>query len=92
MIERLRTSLAALASLPPRDMAGPDAEPLRRDAADAVRLALDCMQGDLTPRQRDVLRALSDRLEDDALSTAPLAAAPLADAVRSALEVARGHA
>jgi len=70
VIERLLISLRALAV----DAAD---ERLRADAADAVRLTLDCPQHDLTPAQRARLRSLGDLLDDDAGS-----AAAVADAAR----------
>jgi len=72
VIERLLTSLRALAA----DVAD---ERVRADAADAVRLTLDCPQHDLTSTQRARLRSLGDVLDDDAA-----AADAVADAARAA--------
>ena len=65
MIERLVTTLRALAALPAAELHAPDARRLAADGADAVRLELDCMQQDLTPAQRAVLRRLGDLLDAD---------------------------
>ena len=63
MIERLVTTLRALAALPQSELGGPAGRRLAADCADALRLELDCPQQDLTPAQRASLRSLSDVLE-----------------------------
>ena len=78
MIQRLVTTLRAAAALRPPDVSTETGRHLLADCADAVRLELDCPQQELTPRQRDVLRALSDALEDRE--------APAADVVRAVRE------
>lgn len=64
MIDQLAKTLSLLASTPPGELAYPDAATLLGDCADSVRLALDCMQQDLTPAQRGDLERLSDLLEE----------------------------
>ena len=64
VIERLQASLRALAN---ESASGPDEardERLRDDCADALRLALDCMQQELTRPQREALSLLYFMLED----------------------------
>jgi hypothetical protein len=78
MIQRLVTTLRAAAALRPSDVGTDAGRRLLADCADAVRLELDCPQRELTPRQRDVLRALSDVLEERS--------APAADVVRAVRE------
>lgn len=70
MIERLATTLRALATASPGDLATVDGKRLIADCADVVRLELDCMQLSLTARQRDALRDLLDLLEDGSSSQA----------------------
>ena len=64
MIERLVTTLRALAALPATELRTQAGERLVADCADALRLALDCPQQDLTPAQRRVLRRLGDVLDE----------------------------
>jgi ankyrin repeat protein len=64
VIDQLAKTLSLLSSAPPGELAHRDAPALLGDAADAVRLALDCMQQELTPSQRVVLERLSDLLEE----------------------------
>jgi hypothetical protein len=78
VIQRFVTTLRAAASLRPSDVSTDAGRRLLADCADAVRLELDCLQQELTPRQRDALRALSDALEDGE--------APAADVVRAVRE------
>jgi hypothetical protein len=68
VIDQLAKTLSALASTPPGELAHPDSAALLGDSADAVRLALDCMQQELTPTQRVVLERLSDLLEEGDVS------------------------
>lgn len=63
MIQRFLTSLHALDTLAPGDLASARGRLLIADCADAVRLELDCPQQDFTPAQRAVLRRLGDVLE-----------------------------
>jgi hypothetical protein len=63
MIERLVTTLGALAAPPPPDLASPDGRRLAADCADAARLELDCPQQTLTLAQRARLRRLVDLLD-----------------------------
>lgn len=62
MIERLQVTLRTLASAPSGD-AGHFTR-LCDDCADALRLALDCMQQELARPQRDALALLNAMLED----------------------------
>ena len=80
MIDRLGTTLGALAAYPEREIASPAHEALRRDCADAVRLQLDCMQAELHTSERHALLRLHHLLEEPDGSGAELAAA-----VRAAL-------
>jgi hypothetical protein len=75
MIDRLHVTLRALSELSVRELTSPVTERLRRDCADAVRLQLDCPQGDLRVTQRDVLRRLDDLLEAPEVRGSELAAA-----------------
>ena len=70
MIQRFLTTLRALAALPAPELGTAPGRRLAADCADAVRLALDCPQQELTARQRAALRALSDALEDGDASAA----------------------
>jgi hypothetical protein len=63
MIERLVTTLRALAALPADASATGDVGRLAADCADALRLELDCPQQELTAQQRRSLIALGDALE-----------------------------
>jgi ankyrin repeat protein len=81
VIDQLAKTLSLLASAPPGELAHPDAVTLLGDCADAVRLALDCMQEALTPSQRASLERLSDLLEEGDSSPHLLA-----DAARRARE------
>jgi hypothetical protein len=63
MIERLVTTLRALADLPADANAADDVDRLAADCADAVRLELDCPQQEFTAAQRRSLVALGDALE-----------------------------
>ena len=63
MIERLVTTLRALAALPGDATATDDVDRLAADCADALRLELDCLQQELTGGQRRTLIALGDALE-----------------------------
>ena len=74
MIERLATALRTLTDRRAVD-AAVDAADVRADAADAARLALDCMQHDLTAGQRAALRALWELLEDAGASSDAIHAA-----------------
>jgi hypothetical protein len=64
VIDQLAKTLSALAGSSAEALAHPDALVLRGDCADAVRLALDCMQEEHTPAQRMALERLSDLLEE----------------------------
>jgi hypothetical protein len=79
MIERLVTSLRALAGAPAAELATDATARARGDCADALRLELDCPQQTLTPPQRAALSRLSDALDDGAAT-----AAERHDAVRAA--------
>ena len=63
MIERLVTTLRALADLPPGAVETEEVDRLAADCADALRLELDCPQQELTAGQRRSLVALGDALE-----------------------------
>ena len=63
MIERLVSTLRALADLAPDAEATGDVSRLAEDCADALRLELDCPQQELTAGQRQSLIALGDALE-----------------------------
>jgi hypothetical protein len=65
MIQRFVTTLPAVAALAPGELASERARRLIADAADAVRLELDCPQQSLTPREREMLHALGDLLETE---------------------------
>ena len=87
MIDRLVTSLRALAALPPAELHTPAARRAAADCADALRLELDCPQQELTPGQRSVLRRLGDLLDAEPLEdavprTAAAACAVMGIAVR----------
>ena len=62
MIERLQVTLRALAGAPRDDPAA--FARLCDDCADALRLALDCMQQELARPQRDALALLNAMLDD----------------------------
>jgi ankyrin repeat protein len=64
VIDQLAKTLSVLASAPPESLAHPDGAALLGDCADALRLALDCMQEARTPSQREALERLSDLLEE----------------------------
>ena len=70
MIERLTTSLDALARSSPSELTSERGRRVAADCADAVRLELDCPQQELTPRQRDLLSALGDLLDERGDATA----------------------
>jgi hypothetical protein len=63
MIQRFVATLPAVAALAPGELGSERTRRLIADAADAVRLELDCPQQSLTPREREVLHALGDLLE-----------------------------
>jgi hypothetical protein len=63
VIDRLVSTLRALATLPVAALASAGSVRLRGDCADALRLELDCPQQALTPAQRAALSGLSDLLE-----------------------------
>jgi hypothetical protein len=63
MIQRLVTTLRALADLPAGANATDDVDRLAADCADALRLELDCPQQELTAGQRRSLVALGGALE-----------------------------
>jgi hypothetical protein len=75
MIERFARMLHELAGAPTALPAAYSARAGRADAADAVRLQLDCMQQELTPTQRNALHGLADLLEDPAAPEAEIRAA-----------------
>lgn len=75
MIERLHPSLRALSRLSAEELESAEAEPVRRDCADALRLELDCRQLELGASERDVLAHLSDLLEASAYNGVELMAA-----------------
>jgi putative acetyltransferase len=66
MIERLTTTLRAIATRSPSDLTSNDGRRLAADCADAIRLELDCPQQELTTDQRRALVALGDALETSA--------------------------
>jgi len=63
MIERLTTTLRAIATRSPSDLTSDDGRRLAADCADAIRLELDCPQQELTIEQRRALVTLGDTLE-----------------------------
>jgi len=63
MIERLTTTLRAIAARSPSELTSDDSRRLAADCADAVRLELDCPQQELTTDQRRALLTLGDALE-----------------------------
>ena len=63
MIERLRTTLRAIAARLPSELTSDDSRRLAADCADAIRLELDCPQQELTVDQRRALVTLGDALE-----------------------------
>jgi hypothetical protein len=69
VIERLTRALDWLAGSSAAELH--DARALA-NCADAVRLALDCMQQELSGDQREVLSALSDQLEESDVAPAVL--------------------
>ena len=79
MIDRLGRSLEWLAGASAADLHDRDR---RADCADAVRLALDCMQQELSRDQRARLAQLHDLLEED-----DVAPASVNDAARRAREL-----
>lgn len=81
MIERLQASLRALSRLSAEDLESAEAESIRRDCADALRLELDCRQLELGASEREVLAHLSDLLEASAYNGVELMAAVRAAAV-----------
>ena len=90
MIDRLATSLRALAALPPAELHAPAARRAAADCADALRLELDCPQQELTPGQRSVLRRLGDLLDEEPLGEAVPRTAAAACAVLGIAPTARG--
>lgn len=86
MIERLDACLQAMSGLTPEELEAPEAESLRRDCADALRLELDCRQLELAIPEREALAELSDRLE-----TTPVRGAAVAAAVRRTVELLPGR-
>lgn len=82
MIERLHSSLRTLVALSPGELGAPGTEAVLRDCADALRLQLDCPQGELGASERETLVHLSDLLESSSVR-----AVDLATAIRAALTV-----
>jgi hypothetical protein len=63
MIQRLVTTLRALAAIDPDQLPLREGRRLAADCADALRLELDCPQQDLTAEQRRALGELDGLLE-----------------------------
>jgi hypothetical protein len=63
MIERFVSAVRTLARTPAAVLGDPSSRGLRADAADAVRLQIDCMQQELTPAQRGALHRLEELLD-----------------------------
>lgn len=74
MIERFVTSLHRLAETSADRLSDGSTRGLRGDAADAVRLQIDCMQQTLTPAQRASLHRLEELLDGEGTGHAILAA------------------
>jgi hypothetical protein len=70
MIERLRTTLLALAARPATAPTDDAVAHVVADCADALRLQLDCPQQELTPRERAALHDLREVLDEEHASAA----------------------
>jgi hypothetical protein len=81
MIERLVTTLSALAASSAPSLGDQTGRRLMAECADAVRLELDCPQQTLTRDQRASLRRLSDVLESHDVDTNEVVAAAQAASV-----------
>ena len=87
MIERLTTTLGALAKMSAAELAMERGTRVVADCADAIRLELDCPQQELTSDQRELLSALGDLLDTTPRDERVV---PLASAVCRALGVRPG--
>ncbi len=88
MIERLTSSIRQMCALSAPELGASEADGLRGDCADALRLELDCPQQSLTPAQREALSRLSDALEGGAPPDAVLEAAGRAGSAIGVVEPA----
>ena len=88
MIERLRTTLLALATRPATRSRDDAVDRVVDDCADALRLQLDCPQHELTTSERAALHELREALEDAPASTATVRRA--AQRAAAALGLAAG--
>lgn len=75
MIERLGTSIRAIAEATAKSGNHRPDQALVDECADAVRLQLDCMQQDMSLGQRVALENLLDSLEDETVPGMRLAIA-----------------
>ncbi|HEU5210586.1 MAG TPA: hypothetical protein VFU06_14430 [Longimicrobiales bacterium] len=75
MMEVHQASLRALCRMSAEELESAEAESVRRDCADALRLELDCRQLELGVSEREVLAHLSDLLEASSYDGVALAAA-----------------
>lgn len=64
MVDRLITSLRALAACDDRSPHGSRCEEIRLDFSDALMLVSDCQQVELTPVQRAALQDLDEHLQE----------------------------
>ena len=87
MIQRLVTTLRALAAIDPEQLPLGGGRRLAGDCADALRLELDCPQQDLTMEQRRALEEL-DALLESVDSANPRAVVAAARAACAAVHVA----
>jgi hypothetical protein len=86
MIQRLVTTLRALAELSPGGLETSEGKRLAGDCADALRLELDCPQRELTAEQRRILVRLNELLESETDEEEQIRTA-----ARSAYTVIRSH-
>ena len=86
MIERFVSAVRALASTPAAVLGDASSRGLRADAADAVRLQIDCMQQELTSAQRGALHRLEELLDAEKADPAGILAAATDVARRLAIE------